>query len=150
MPILGFLQQILFDKHYRKFCLISPYLTIRCCFPSPQSLEHFDHPFMTHSFWLGLTIETSFLDTVNLIEALYVELIWLEEAIITKGPSKGPLAIRTSSLGCSKFGSWLENASYRFLSKNDSLLERINLNRVPLVTTLDLSVFETSIPLNTM
>ena len=119
---------------------------MRCCFPPPHSLEHFDHPFITHSCFDVLGSVVPVFDTVNVIDALNSAWSSLEEPMTTIGPNNGPLAINTSSL-VSSFELWLlpfEDDP----PKKDSLLDRMNLNRVPFATTLVRSVFVTSFALN--
>ena len=125
------------------------YLTIKCCFPSPHSFEHLDHPLITHSFWEMLDSGSFTLETVKLIEPLYFELIWLYDAITTMGPNKGPRAINTLFL-CCLFPFWLFSSDTPVPGWRPLVLDRKNLNRVPLVTTLVRSVLITSLPINTI
>ena len=119
---------------------------MRCCFPPPHSFEHFDQPLITHSCFEVLGSVVPVLATVKVIDALNSAWRSLEDPMTTIGPSNGPLAISTSSLE-SSFDDWpllFEDPPPR----KDSLLDRMNLKRVPFATTLVRSVFITSFPLN--
>ena len=82
---------------------------------------------------------------VKVIDALNSAWRSLEDPMTTIGPSNGPLAISTSSLE-SSFEDCLLLIE-EDPPRKDSLLDLINLKRVPFATTLVRSVLITSLPL---
>ena len=113
------------------------YLTMRCCFPSPHSLEHLDQPLITHSFFdafLSFVVKYPSwgLATVKVTEALYSACSWFDEAMTTIGPNNGPLAIKTSSLELLVCPWWSTHCNNHFYIKHRNLRVSIIIDKLVL------------------